>query len=197
MTNCCFCIKLKAGVVIISLLWLIEGTFGTVNNILILTSSNKEISVYDYVSVFTIPITIIHGLITIGAIFGLYVLTCAPTSKMLLIYSKVAYCIAGIESIFRILIIIVIVIYKSAFLEDCTNSIENISSRVEYSSDACNQGYVYSLTFAIAFGVVVILLSLYFAMVISAYAHKRKEKEYIAAETKDEESDKVQKQSSM
>jgi hypothetical protein len=34
-------------------------------------------------------------------------------------------------------------------------------------------------------------------MVISAYAHKRKEKEYIAAETKDEESDKVQKQSSM
>ena len=93
---------------------------------------------------------------------------------MLLTYSKVAYFIAGIEIIMRILTIIIIVIYKSDFLEDCKNSIDNISSRIEYSGDACNQGYVFSLTFAIAFGIVVILMSVCIVYTVLVYLNEEK-----------------------
>ena len=78
---------------------------------------------------------------------------------MLSIYTKVAYVIAGAEIVARALVICLIVLYRSRFLEECTRSIDKTSSRIEYSADACNQGYIFSLTFSIAFAIVTILFT--------------------------------------
>ncbi|RIA93641.1 hypothetical protein C1645_735408 [Glomus cerebriforme] len=175
IATCCFCIKLRAGVVIISFIWLIYGIFETVPNSFIIISSNSVQNVYSYINEFLIPITVFYGLITIGAAFGLFVVTCKNTPKMMLIYSKVAYVIAGAEIISRLLVISLIIMYRSRFFDECTQSIDNVSSRIEFSVDACNQGYIFSLTFSIAFAVVTILSTVYFAMVIASYAYKKKE----------------------
>ncbi|RGB35587.1 hypothetical protein C1646_699244, partial [Rhizophagus diaphanus] len=176
ITSCCFCIKLKPGVVFISLIWLIYGFLETVQNSLLLITSNKGTSVYSYINPFVIPVTINYGLITIGAAFGLFVVTCSRTVKMLTIYTKIAYVIVGAEIVSRALVICFVIMYKSRIIEDCTRSISITSSRIEYLADACNQGYIFSLTFSIAFAVLTILFTLYFAIIISSYARKRRDK---------------------
>ncbi|CAB4378917.1 hypothetical protein RhiirA5_210671 [Rhizophagus irregularis] len=187
ITSCCFCIKLKPGVVFISLIWLIYGILETAQNSLLLITSNKRTSVYSYVYPFVIPVTINYGLITIGAAFGLFAVTCSRTVKMLTIYTKIAYVIVGAEIVSRALVICLVIRYKSRFIEDCIRSISKTSSRIEYSADACNQGYIFSLTFSIAFAVLTILFTLYFAIIISSYARKRRDKvAAIAAKNSDE-----------
>ncbi|GBC03258.1 hypothetical protein RclHR1_05030015 [Rhizophagus clarus] len=177
ITSCCFCIKLKPGVVFISLTWLFYGLFETAQNTLYLISSNRGPNAYSYTNGFVIPATIIYGLITIGAVFGLFAVTYSRTVKMLSIYTKIAYIIVGAEIVSRALMICFVIMYKSKFLEECTNSIDKLSFRNYYSTDACNQGYIVSLTFYIAFAVLVIIFTLYFAMIISSYTQKRKNKE--------------------
>ncbi|GBB84391.1 hypothetical protein RclHR1_00110024 [Rhizophagus clarus] len=170
LTKCCSCIPLKAGVVIASSLWLIYGIFQTVSNILYLISPNEGTNLYRYISVCTFSTIIFYGFITIGALFGLFVVAFSNTYKMMSIYSKIARGIVGFDIISHIVTIVVIVMYKSSILDKCVGP-------NDIDSDACNQTYTSALTLSIAVAVVSIPLSVYFSIIISAYAHKRKKKE--------------------
>ncbi|CAG8521815.1 11225_t:CDS:2 [Funneliformis caledonium] len=134
MANCCGCVRLKAGVLIISILWLIDGLIGSLSNIFVLASRE---------------ITDITDLVT-----------------------DFAYGIAGAEIVVHVYMIILIIVHRSSIMEECERYIETTSPEFGY---ACAQGYNYSLTFNIAYAIVVILLSVYFAMVVSAYARKIRE----------------------
>lgn len=177
MANCCGCVRLKAGVLIISILWLIDGLIGSLSNIFVLAS--REITdITDLVTDsirynrgFSILPAILYILITFGAVFGLFAIT-RSTHKWLFNYSKVAYGIAGAEIVVHVYMIILIIVHRSSIMEECERYIETTSPEFGY---ACAQGYNYSLTFNIAYAIVVILLSVYFAMVVSAYARKIRE----------------------
>ncbi|RIA92694.1 hypothetical protein C1645_764361 [Glomus cerebriforme] len=173
LTKCCFCVPLKAGVVIISSLWLIYGIFQSVSNALYITSPNQGTNVFRYIIPCTLSMVIFYGLITIGALFGLFVVTFTNTYRMLSIYSKVANCIVGIDIISHFVTIVVIVLYRSTILEKCLGPGSITSTRI----DACDGEYTSVLTLSIAVTVISVLSSVYFAIVISAYAHKRKKKE--------------------
>ena len=72
---------------------------------------------------------------------------------MLIIYSKIAYCIAGIN-----IVNVVIAAVRSRALEaDCKSFNENISSHAEYS-DLCDQIYIYKSPFNASF--IIIILSI-------------------------------------
>ncbi|CAB5395734.1 unnamed protein product [Rhizophagus irregularis] len=106
------------------------------------------------------PIIVVYGLIVIVAAFGLYVTTCANTPNMLSIYSKVFYGIIGFFILYSIMEIV----------EAITLSI--VCTELSY---LCGQNH---LEIIIPVNIVLIILSLYFATVISTYVRKRKD-EYI------------------
>lgn len=85
---------------------------------------------------------------------------------MLTIYTKIAYVVVGAEIVSRALLICLVIMYKSRFIEDCIRSISKTSSRTEYSADACNQGYIFSLTFSIAFAVLTILFTVCIKLIL-------------------------------
>jgi hypothetical protein len=85
---------------------------------------------------------------------------------MLSIYTKIAYVVAGAEIVSRALMICLVIMYKSRLIEECTRSIDKTSSRIEYSADACNQGYIFSLTFSIAFAVLTILFTVCIKLIL-------------------------------
>ncbi|CAB4491603.1 hypothetical protein RhiirA5_497012 [Rhizophagus irregularis] len=173
LTKCCSCIPLKSGVVIASSLWLIYGIFQTVSNVLYLISPNEGINFYKYISACTFSTIIFYGLITLGALFGLFVVSLANTYKMMSIYSKIARGIVGLDIISHIVTVVVTVLYKSSMLDDCIGPGDITSSR----ADACNKTYTSLLTLSIAITAISIPLSVYFSIIISAYAYKRKKKE--------------------
>ncbi|POG79991.1 hypothetical protein GLOIN_2v1471982 [Rhizophagus irregularis DAOM 181602=DAOM 197198] len=78
ITKCCFCIPLKAGVIIISLLWLFIGLFFTIFRVLglkryIQDKGLKEVS-EEGSTIFTFEIMVmaLDVYATLGATFGLY-----------------------------------------------------------------------------------------------------------------------------
>ncbi|CAB4399927.1 unnamed protein product [Rhizophagus irregularis] len=161
INECCCCIPLKSGVVIITLLWLIYGAYATVENAI-------------YISVYRrryIAVTILYGFVTLGATFGLYVLTFANTSKMLREYSIIAFFIAAVEIMKNLATIIIISLYKQTFsLKKCANN---------------NYDYYGGCNILIVIAVISILLSAYFPIVVLAYTKRRKSKENAAAATDD------------
>jgi len=154
-TQCCYCVPLKAGVVMTSLIWLIYGIFIVVSSALYLNSPAKnddtelERRNIDAYNTYIISIIILYGLMILGAAFGLFVVTFANTFKMLLIYSKIAYGILAIEIITSIIGFIAIILFASPIL----------------------------LTYLVIGAVFSITISVHFAMVISAYANRRGKKE--------------------
>ncbi|RIA87854.1 hypothetical protein C1645_776377 [Glomus cerebriforme] len=151
-SQCCYCIPLKAGVVFISLLWLIYGIYGIISNVMYFASPEYVELVRKNFEIFNgyiITAIILYGLVIIGSAFGLFVITFANTTRMLLIYSKIAYGILTIEIISRIISFVIIILYASPVL----------------------------LTYVIVGGVFTIAISIHFSMVISSYAHRRGKKE--------------------
>ncbi|RGB41030.1 hypothetical protein C1646_810926 [Rhizophagus diaphanus] len=160
INKCCCCIPLKSGVVIITLLWLIYGAYATVANAI-------------YISVYRryIAVTILYGIVTLGATFGLYVLTFANTYKMLRKYSIIAFFIAAVEIMNNLATIIIIALYKQTFsLKKCAYN---------------NYDYYGGCNILIVIAVISILLSAYFSIVVLAYTKRRKSKEDAAAATDD------------
>ncbi|GES82190.1 hypothetical protein GLOIN_2v1879797 [Rhizophagus clarus] len=102
INNCCGCIPLKSGIVIITLLWLIYGVYGTVVNARYISAYKKYIAAI-----------IIHGFVALGAAFGLYILAFEDTFKMLIIYSKITLFITAVVIIDNLTAIISIVSYDS------------------------------------------------------------------------------------
>jgi len=85
----------------------------------------------------------------IGSAFGLFTVTFANTSTMLLIYSKITYGFLVIEIISTIIGFVVIILFSSPSL----------------------------LIYLVIGAVFSISISVHFAMVVSAYAHRREKKE--------------------
>ncbi|RGB41034.1 hypothetical protein C1646_739296 [Rhizophagus diaphanus] len=170
INTCCFCIPLKSGVIVITLLWLIFGIYAIINSSLSIASPDKE-NAFIYVKVENIASIVFNALITFGAAFGLYVLTYANMPRMLSIYSKIAYFIVGINVISHILTSVVFIVFKADILKSCAELIANISTR------ACNEGYDDFLKSIIMSAVISTLISVYFAIVIASYAQKKNEKE--------------------
>ncbi|GBB84387.1 hypothetical protein RclHR1_00110020 [Rhizophagus clarus] len=178
IAKCCCCIPLKAGVIIISLLWLLGGLFYTVFGAASIKLSEQDIKIYGQepqfsstqystVVTFAIIMVVVYAFIALGAAFGLYAAIFSKKYKMLKIYSTIGYIIAGIQVLFSIASIIRTIISKSI----C----ENYPAEGLYIN--CNQLYTFYLPFYIIFGIFIILLSVYFSLVISAYARRRKAKE--------------------
>ncbi|GBB87841.1 hypothetical protein RclHR1_14330003 [Rhizophagus clarus] len=150
MTQCCYCVPLKAGVVISSLIWLIYGGYMTISNILNIASpdetTHKNANAFN---MYYISMIVLYGLVVIGAAFGLFAVALANKFNMLLIYSKIAYGIIAIEVISSILGFTVIVLFLSPIF----------------------------LTYLIIGAAFAITISVHFAMVVSAYAQQRGKKE--------------------
>ncbi|CAB4414085.1 unnamed protein product [Rhizophagus irregularis] len=176
INNCCFCIPLKSGVIIITLLWLIFGIYAIINSSLSIASPDKE-NAFIYVKVQNIASIVFNALITFGAAFGLYVLTYANIPRMLSIYAKISYVIVGINVISHILTSVVFIVFKADILKSCAELIANISASGNEKSRACNEGYDDFLKSIIMSAVVSTLISVYFAIVIASYAQRRNEKE--------------------
>ncbi|GES97992.1 hypothetical protein GLOIN_2v1836009 [Rhizophagus clarus] len=152
INKCCCCIPLRAGVIIISIIWLLVGAYQTIRGIINLVS---------------LPGTDV----TIGAAFGLFVVICANKSRMLLIYSKIAYCIAAIQIISNILDIIAIALFNKEMEKIC----QEFSSF--QSNNSCSTINKASLAYGIIITIIVAIFVIYFAIVISAYAHRKRENE--------------------
>ncbi|GBB84388.1 hypothetical protein RclHR1_00110021 [Rhizophagus clarus] len=103
--NCCLFIPLKTGVKIILLSFLIYELAKAIRIIILLASDKSYRNSLEFTHT-AYPIIVAYGLIAIVAAFGLYVTTCANTPKMLSIYSKVFYGIAGFNVFNSIMIIV-------------------------------------------------------------------------------------------
>ncbi|GBC15796.1 uncharacterized protein OCT59_027666 [Rhizophagus irregularis] len=176
INNCCFCIPLKSGVIIITLLWLIFGIYAIIDSSLGIATPNK-VNALIYFKVQYIASIVFNALITFGAAFGLYVLTYANIPRMLSIYAKIAYVIVGINVISHILTAVVSVVFKADILKLCAELNANIIASVNEKSGACNEEYDDFLKSIIMSAVVSTLISVYFAIVIASYAQRRNEKE--------------------
>jgi len=171
VTNCCCCIPLKNGAVIITLIWLIYGIYETVDNSLSIATPAEE-NAFNYITISTI---VLYGLMSIGAAFGLFVLTCANISKMLLIYSYITYGIVVINIVSYMEAIIVSAAFKSEILDACV--VANLSD--DQGSEDCNDAYNNFITSLIVSAVATTILSVYFSIVIISYTKRRNEKEKI------------------
>ncbi|CAB4444060.1 unnamed protein product [Rhizophagus irregularis] len=155
----CLFVPLKAGVNIILFLVFAFGLLKVTNYVRFLISYESSKNSIDF-AYNVYPIIVVYGLIVIVAAFGLYVTTCANTPNMLSIYSKVFYGIIGFFILYSIMEIV----------EAITLSI--VCTKLSY---LCGQNH---LEIIIPVNIVLIILSLYFATVISTYVRKRKD-EYI------------------
>uniref|UniRef100_A0A1D1Y7P6 Lysosomal-associated transmembrane protein 4A n=1 Tax=Anthurium amnicola TaxID=1678845 RepID=A0A1D1Y7P6_9ARAE len=171
VTNCCCCVPLKTGVVIITILWLLFGIYEIVTNTLELATPTKENS-FTYIKVVDIAAIIFSGLITIGAAFGLFVFIFANTSRMLLIYSKIAYGIVAINIADYILSLIVAIVLKSEVMEHCKQFLFNRIPDNE-KNNACSDNYNDIITSIVMSAVVTTLFLVYFAIVITAYVENK------------------------
>ncbi|CAB4476706.1 unnamed protein product [Rhizophagus irregularis] len=189
-----FCTPSKANVMIVTLLWLVQGIFiikKAIEYSLKLNLSNIEIAINH---VYLIPIFIIYGLMIIGAIFGLLIINCAVMynnkSMMLFLYSKLACVIAKSNVVgTNILTIVEIVFHGSKVLEECQNLnhlcnheyyyTRTISDKCQDLGYVCNQKYFDIIQNIILYAFISIILSLYSAMIISGYAYKIRDKEEI------------------
>ncbi|GES86399.1 hypothetical protein GLOIN_2v75735 [Rhizophagus clarus] len=94
MIKRCFCTPSKASVIVVTLLWLVQGIL--IIKKIVECSLKFNLSEIEAVinHIYLIPIFIIYGLMIVGALFGLLVINCTKTSMMLFLYSKVARIIA-------------------------------------------------------------------------------------------------------
>ncbi|RGB31913.1 hypothetical protein C1646_670556 [Rhizophagus diaphanus] len=167
--NCCLIFPLKAGVKIILLLFLIYELAKAIRLIILLASDKSFRNSLEF-SRSAYSIIVAYVLIAITAAFGLYVTTCTNTPKLLSIYSKIFYGIAGFN-IFNSIMIIVETITSAI---ECPK-LDNPNNENSDYSYLCKD----KLIFILPGYIISIILSVYFAMVISAYVCKMKDKDDI------------------
>ncbi|GBB99146.1 hypothetical protein RclHR1_03430007 [Rhizophagus clarus] len=190
MIKRCFCTPSKASVIVVTLLWLVQGIL--IIKKIVECSLKFNLSEIEAVinHIYLIPIFIIYGLMIVGALFGLLVINCTKTSMMLFLYSKVARIIARSNIIgINILTIVEIVFQGSEILGECQNLshicnheyyyTRSISDKCQGLGYVCNQKYFDIIRTIILYALASILLSMYSAIIISGYAHKIRDKEEI------------------
>jgi len=180
MTKFCYCISLKFGFIILSSLFFIGGTIATVKYSLDITIGEN---LFRYAKGSTVSLAALYSFLAVGGLFGLFIVTCMNTSKMLSDYSKLEFGFIGLNIFFHIKSIIEIVLCKSAIITECVKSIYNKNDRdshqIEHLIDVCNEKYDDGLIIIISLGVISILLLVYFCMVIISYAQQRKDDEFV------------------
>ncbi|CAG8749394.1 6870_t:CDS:2, partial [Rhizophagus irregularis] len=156
ITKCCFCIPLKAGVIIISLLWLFIGLFFTIFRVLglkryIQDKGLKEVS-EEGSTIFTFEIMVmaLDVYATLGATFGLYAVIFSKKYRMLKLYSTLGFIAAGIEVIidqpYEIVFEILFSVYSSLTISSyaCRKKEKEAAAvrNLNESSDQTNHNFV-------------------------------------------------------
>ncbi|GET55024.1 hypothetical protein GLOIN_2v1124289 [Rhizophagus irregularis DAOM 181602=DAOM 197198] len=149
ITKCCFCIPLKAGVIIISLLWLFIGLFFTIFRVLglkryIQDKGLKEVS-EEGSTIFTFEIMVmaLDVYATLGATFGLYAVIFSKKYRMLKLYSTLGFIAAGIEVIIGIAVIVNSIVFGCTKGENSKKEKEAAAVRnLNESSDQTNHNFV-------------------------------------------------------
>lgn len=176
MTTCCCCIKLKPAAWFISFIWMIWSLYEGVLFVLSYANGVKVggnfLSYLD--TTYSLVSAILSFIIVIGSLFGLFVLSCANVYRLLRIYVIVAYVITFLYSFLAVFEFVLVLVSRQGFLDDCVSAEQQESVR-----DNCTNAYNLLLPGAIASGVVTIVLSIYFAMVIHAYGNQRRQKEML------------------
>ncbi|CAG8530190.1 11087_t:CDS:2 [Ambispora leptoticha] len=165
MKTCCCCINLKAGVVIISILWLVFGLYEAIADIMAYRSTDTN-NFYSYIYTFTLITGIMALFTVIGALYGLIVVSFAKITQT---YVIIAWLIAARYIINSIAEIILLLSLKDSFLSYCDLD--------GYSEDTCLSTYNNVLLIAIIEDILIIIISIYFATVVAAYRAHRVEKD--------------------
>ncbi|KAG9295065.1 hypothetical protein G9A89_017859 [Geosiphon pyriformis] len=179
MSHCCCCIRLKPAVVIITLLTMVNSLYNAITGIIAFTNRNESSKYFfHYVPTFALIFGISNVIITLGAIYGLFVVSFANIYRLIRPYVIFFYINVAINFILGIVDIILNITPKSKFIESC---------EVNHKVDYCNDDYNAELRKSIVTFVLVIIILIYFALVIAAYATHRYEKEERIVEYKENE----------
>ncbi|CAB4391443.1 unnamed protein product [Rhizophagus irregularis] len=190
INKCCYCIPLRIGVIIISIIWILFGAYQTAKGIasLAIAIPNNgvfSVGLFQNLRAFIIVSVILYALVTIGAAFGLIVVLCAHKPRKLEIYAKIAYIIAAIQIISNIIDIAAVALLNKEMKKMCSQFPQGFSSTANqfanYATDTCsstiNNISSASLAYVIIIAIIVTIFVVYFAIVISAYARKKREQE--------------------
>ncbi|CAB4432486.1 unnamed protein product [Rhizophagus irregularis] len=135
----------------------------------------KEVSNEHSIAItFEIIMIALDALLILGPAFGLYAVIFSKKYRMLKLYSTFGFIVAGIQFLLSISTIVSSIIYRCAEGEN---------------SYVCNKMNSYRLPYKIVAGICSILLTVYFSLVISAYARRKKGKEVAAVRYLNESSD--------
>ncbi|PKY59591.1 hypothetical protein RhiirA4_550409 [Rhizophagus irregularis] len=200
-----FCTPSKANVMIVTLLWLVQGIFiikKAIEYSLKLNLSNIEIDIKLSFNRFILKISD-KSCLSHSNFYYLWIndnrsniwiidykLCGNNKSMMLFLYSKLACVIAKSNVVgTNILTIVEIVFHGSKVLEECQNLnhlcnheyyyTRTISDKCQDLGYVCNQKYFDIIQNIILYAFISIILSLYSAMIISGYAYKIRDKEEI------------------
>ncbi|CAG8605116.1 13946_t:CDS:2 [Ambispora leptoticha] len=170
MKSCCCCLKLKTGVVIISILWILYGIYQATANFLAFQNRNNNTdNFFSYVSTFAIIEGILSLFTVIGALYGLLVVSFANRIRLFQKYVIIAWIIALIQCSINIAEIIILVSRKNSYIQYCES--------INYTEDMCLSTYNILVPIEIAQDLFMIIISIYFATVVAAYRAHRHEKE--------------------
>jgi len=173
MTTCCCCIKLKPAAWCISFIWMIWALYEGI--LFVLSYSNGIKFGGNFLSYldtsYSLATAILSFIILIGSLYGLFVLSCANVYRLLRIYVVVAYIITFLYSFLAVFEFVLVLVSRQGFLDDCINAED------QSAHDDCTTAYNLLLPGTITAGIITIILSIYFAMVIHAYGNQRREKE--------------------
>ncbi|CAG8616870.1 31507_t:CDS:2 [Racocetra persica] len=111
------------------------------------------------------------------AAFGLFVVLVVETSHLLKLYVRFVYALIILRSLSWLYTVIVFASFKNDFMNFCKASYNQSNADENQITRACNIAYIGWFLSTIFIGVFLIIITIYFAMVINAYAEKCKAKE--------------------
>ncbi|CAG8630133.1 18292_t:CDS:2 [Acaulospora morrowiae] len=168
MDRCCFCINLKAGVIIISIIGLAYGILEAILNIIIYKNSDRYYNVYRAYCLFG---AILFVSIALDSAFGIFALCFANAAKILRVYSRTFYVLMVLYICYELASLGIYVGYKNEIIDAC-----NINKEKDDKTN-CNEDYKTQLIISIVVLIITVILSVYFATVVDSYALKRESKE--------------------
>ncbi|CAG8505406.1 2695_t:CDS:2 [Ambispora leptoticha] len=135
MARCCGCIPLKAGVVIISLLWLAASIYNTFTYFSIFNKNGESSkNFWGCIGHWVLVYAILEIIIALSTFYGLIVVITRRKIKSLSYYVIISWVILTIVIALGIANIILVTVLKQHFLDYCDNG-------GTYTLDECNSAY--------------------------------------------------------
>ncbi|CAG8466866.1 14309_t:CDS:2 [Ambispora leptoticha] len=160
LTTCCICINLRTGVLLISIIWMLYGLLFSIVHLLYTKALKKSTNdAYNY------PAAILYLFIIVASIYGIIVVAFAESIGRLKIHAILTYVIATLITIMSITEITVYTLFKTTFLQDCTES---------NPSNVCEKAYNLVLQIIITTKIIAAVLSIYFLLVVNSYVVRRR-----------------------